>query len=38
MAKSFGLSYDDANEIVQQMYVRVTDYVDDVNKILYNET
>ena len=38
MAKSFGVSDDDANELVQQMYVRITDYVTDVNKILYNET
>lgn len=38
MAKSFGLSNEDANEIVQQMYLRINDYVDDVDKILYNET
>tara|TARA_E500000305_G_C3929330_1_gene191999 strand:- start:128 stop:679 length:552 start_codon:yes stop_codon:yes gene_type:complete len=37
MAKSFKLSDDDANEIVQQMYLRITDYVDDPEKILYNE-
>jgi len=38
MAKSFGVSDDDANELVQQMYIRITDYVSDVEKILYNET
>mgnify|MGYP003118163097 CR=1 FL=1 len=38
MAKSFGISDDDANELVQQMYIRITDYVSDVEKILYNET
>lgn len=35
MAKSFGLSDDDANEIVQQMYLRITNYVTDPNKIIY---
>lgn len=38
MAKSFGLSDNDANEIVQQMYIRICDYVSDVKKIMYNET
>lgn len=38
MAKSFGVSDDDANELVQQMYIRITDYVEDPKKILYNET
>jgi RNA polymerase sigma factor (sigma-70 family) len=38
MAKSFGVSEEDANELVQQMYIRITDYVSEVNKILYNET
>lgn len=38
MAKSFGVSDDEANELVQQMYVRINDYVDDPKKILYNET
>lgn len=38
MAKSFGLSDDDSNEIVQQMYLRITDYVDTPEKIMYNET
>lgn len=38
MAKSFGICDDDANELVQQMYIRITDYVSDVEKILYNET
>jgi len=37
MAKSFGLSDDDANEIVQEMYIRVHDYTRDIKKIMYNE-
>lgn len=37
MAKSFGLSDDDANEIVQEMYLRLYDYTRDVEKIMYNE-
>ena len=35
MAKSFGLPDDDANEIVQQMYLRITNYVSDPKKIIY---
>ena len=38
MAKSFGVSDGEANELVQQMYIRVSDYVSDVKKIMYNET
>jgi len=38
MAKSFGVSDEDANELVQQMYIRVCDYVKDVEKIMYNDT
>ena len=38
MAKSFGVSPEDANELVQQMYIRITDYVGDPKKILYNDT
>lgn len=38
MAKSFGVSPEDANELVQQMYIRITDYVSNPKKILYNET
>jgi len=38
MAKSFGVNDDDANELVQQMYIRITDYVSDVDKIMYNDT
>ena len=38
MAKSFGLSNDDANEIVQEMYMRIYDYTKDIKKIMYNET
>jgi len=37
MAKSFGVSDDDANELVQQMYIRICGYVKDVSKIMYNE-
>jgi RNA polymerase sigma factor (sigma-70 family) len=38
MAKSFGVSDEDANELVQQMYIRISDYVKDVSKIMYNDT
>ena len=38
MAKSFGVSLEDANELVQQMYIRITDYVGDVKKILYSKS
>ncbi len=38
MAKSFGVSPEDANELVQQMYIRITDYVGNAKKILYNDT
>ena len=38
MAKSFGISKEDANELVQQMYIRITDYVVDVKRILFNES
>ena len=38
MAKSFKLSSNDANELVQEMYLRIHDYTKDVNKIMYNET
>jgi len=37
MAKSFGLSDDDANEIVQEMYIRLYDYTKNIKKIMYNE-
>jgi len=37
MAKSFKITDDQANEIVQEMYLRVTDYVKDVKKIMYDE-
>lgn len=38
MAKSFGVSDEDANELVQQMYIRICDYVKDVSKIMYNDS
>lgn len=37
MARSFGVSEESANELVQEMYIRVTRYVDDASKIMYNE-
>lgn len=37
MAQSFKLSKDDANEIVQEMYLRLHDYTRDVNKIMYSK-
>ena len=37
MARSFGVSEESANELVQEMYIRVTKYVDDADKIMYNE-
>ena len=37
MAKSFGCDDDAANELVQGMYIRLTKYVDKVDKIMYDE-
>ena len=37
MAKSFKVTEDQANEIVQEMYLRITDYVKDAKKIMYND-
>tara|TARA_R100000353_G_scaffold136722_1_gene97090 strand:- start:2783 stop:3358 length:576 start_codon:yes stop_codon:yes gene_type:complete len=37
MAKSFKITDDQANEIVQEMYIRLNDYVKDVKKILYKD-
>jgi DNA-directed RNA polymerase specialized sigma24 family protein len=37
MAKSFGVSDDSANELVQQMYIRIHKYVEDKDKILYDK-
>lgn len=37
MAKSFGCTEDDANELVQEMYVRITKYVKDGERIMYND-
>ena len=37
MALSFGCTKEEANELVQEMYIRVTKYVDDPNRIMYNE-
>ena len=38
MARSFGCSEDDANELVQEMYIRIHRYVESPEKIMYNET
>ena len=37
MAKSFKLNSEDANEIVQEMYLRMYDYTKDVDRIMYNK-
>ncbi len=37
MAKSFKLNNNDANELVQEMYLRMYDYTKDVNRIMYNK-
>jgi len=37
MAKSFGCDDDAANELVQGMYLRLSKYVDKVDKIMYDE-
>lgn len=37
MAKSFGVSDDDARELVQEMYLRLHKYVDDPERIMYND-
>ena len=37
MAKSFGASQDLAEDLVQEMYLRLHLYVDDPQKIMYNE-
>ena len=38
MAKAFKISEDnDANELVQEMYLRMHDYTKDVKRIMYNE-
>ena len=38
MAKSFKLNDSDANELVQEMYLRMYDYTKDIKRIMYNET
>lgn len=37
MAKSFGVTDDDANELVQEMYLRLHKYVDNPERIMYND-
>jgi len=37
IAKSFKITEDQANEIVQEMYLRITDYVKDAKKIMFND-
>lgn len=36
MAKSFKISDEDANELVQEMYVRISKYIENREKIMYN--
>ena len=38
MARSFGADQELAQDIVQEMYIRLYKYVDDAEKIMYNET
>ena len=37
MAKSFKLNNNDANELVQDMYIRMYDYTKDVKRIMYKK-
>ena len=37
MAKSFKCSDDTANEVVQEMYIRLSKYVDEPDRIMYND-
>jgi len=37
MAMSFGCNEEEANEIVQSMYVRLVKYIDDPERIMYND-
>lgn len=37
MARSFGANKDVAEDLVQEMYLRLYDYVDNVDRIMYNE-
>lgn len=37
MAKSFKVSDDEASELVQEMFIRIYDYVKEPKKILYNK-
>jgi DNA-directed RNA polymerase specialized sigma24 family protein len=37
MAKSFKCSDDTANEVVQEMYIRLSKYVDEPERIMFNE-
>tara|TARA_R110000796_G_scaffold7781_1_gene26370 strand:- start:2211 stop:2777 length:567 start_codon:yes stop_codon:yes gene_type:complete len=37
MASSFKLNKNDANELVQEMYIRMYDYTKDINRIMYKE-
>lgn len=38
MARSFGADQELAQDIVQEMYIRLYKYVDDAEKIMYNDT
>lgn len=37
MAQSFGITKEQAEELVQEMFIRIFDYVKEPEKILYNE-
>lgn len=37
MAKSFKITEDQANELVQEMYLRINNYVKDAKKIMYDD-
>ena len=36
MAKSFKISDEDANELVQEMYFRISKYIENREKFMYN--
>jgi RNA polymerase sigma factor (sigma-70 family) len=38
MAKSFNISEDSARELVQEMFIRIFDYVKEPEKLMYNES
>lgn len=38
MALNMGVPYEDANDLVQEMYIRLNKYVDDESKVYYKDT